>query len=230
MGGQWFLERHGNLLGPYSLEQVRGLVSSGQLRATDRVMRQGSSQLLPVHDVAEIVDPDSVETTVVAGMPIQEPLPALSVSQAPRLAPAPWNKKRLSLGIGVIAVVLALVVYLKWPSDSDDEPDFSSPDLPEWFHRAHRIRAAQGKKVGVFPGLGILNPPKNPPPPPRTFNASWFEKNFTHYLEREAYIYSVPERKYYSDGRMHVGTKVLVGEIASADVALVCVCSQTGRP
>lgn len=224
MAEQWFLERHGNLLGPYSLEQVRGLASAGQLRPGDKVLPDGGSQLLPVSAVPELASPAA------ATVAIQEPLPDLQVSQIRPVARAPWNKKLLCLGAGVAAALIGLAVFMMWPGDPDNEPDTSSPHLPEWFHRAHRIRAAQGKKVGVFPGLGILNPPKDPPPPPKYFTPTWFEKNFTHFLSREAYIYSVPQRAYYSDGRMHVGTKVMLGEIASADVALVCVCTANGRP
>jgi hypothetical protein len=222
MSGQWFLERHGNLLGPYSLEEVRGLASTGQLRATDKVMRDGTSQLLPVSAVPELVSADASATQ----------LPDLQVSQVPVVARPPerWNKKLLSVGVGLAVALVALAAYSLWPGDPDDEPDLSSPNLPAWFQRPHRIRAAQKKRVGIFPGLGVFNPPKNPPPPPKEFNLSWFEKNFTHYLAREAYVYSVPKRDYVSDGRMHVGTKVLLGEIASADVALVCTCTQNGRP
>lgn len=226
MSGQWFLERHGNLLGPYSLEQVRGLASTGQLRPTDKVLREGSSQLLAVSAVPELA------ATAAENVAVQPPLPDLQVSQVPPVVrPArKWDRKLLFAGAGIIAALIALAVFMMWPSDPDDEPDLASPDLPEWFQRPHRIRAAQGKKVGVFPGLGLFNPPKDPPAPPKGFNPTWFEKNFTHYLGREAYVYSVPKREYVSDGRMQLGTKVLLGEVASADVALVCVCSQNGRP
>lgn len=221
MSQTWFVERHGNLFGPFSVEQVRGLVSAAQLRPTDKVLQQGTSDLRPVSAVPELAVSAGEAVTVM------EPLPKLELPTQVVL-PNPWNRKRLAIGAVIAAVSLAVALYLFKPADPDSEPDPASPDIPEWFHRPHRIRPAKRQKVAVVPGLGVLNFPKDPPPPAK-FTAAWFEMNFTHYLAREAFIYARPEIQFYSDGKIQAGTKALLGETAG-EAALICICSETGRP
>jgi len=49
----WFYLRNNQPVGPISIEQLQGLVHSGELHAEDLVNRDGAADWLPVARVAE---------------------------------------------------------------------------------------------------------------------------------------------------------------------------------
>ena len=44
MGAQWFIGRHGQKYGPYSVEELQDLADNGKLSAEDMVWREGSDR------------------------------------------------------------------------------------------------------------------------------------------------------------------------------------------
>ncbi|MBM4072057.1 MAG: DUF4339 domain-containing protein [Planctomycetes bacterium] len=227
----WLVERHGRLLGPFSLDQMRGLVVSGQLRSMDRVLREGSTTLLQATAVPELM----LASALPAGALPVGALPAVDLEQMERdlaMPPRPAggrSRKRLGLGIGIaVAVGLAAGLYFWNSSRSDDDADLSITELPAWFQHEHRVLPARGKKVVALRGLGMMRPPPGTSRPDG-FTRAWFDRHFTHYLDQDAFIHARPRIEFQSDGKIAAGTKVLLGK-ELGEAALICVCSETGRP
>lgn len=210
----WFLERQGRLLGPYSLEQMRGLVASNQLRPADRVMKEGDSQLQIPTAVPELMAL-SGET---------EPVLVASLSEPEKAAPRFSGKTILWLA-GLVTLV-ALLAAMYWMNIRTE----SEAHLPEWFQSAHRILSSYhtSKPATALPGIGLLGLPEAPAPV--GFTPAWFEQNFTHYLDKNEFAFATPKvLKKDADGKILAGTKILLGGQVE-DLALVCICTPDGRP
>src|SRR5579859_6211677 len=159
-----------------------------------------------------------------------QPLPAFPTSPAAPLSspPAATQTKRrrtgLWLGIGTgaaIVVVLGIAVLLTKPAENRGD---YFPDLPEWFDRAHRIRAAE--QVISVEGIGMLLPP--PISPSHEFNSNWLEKNFTHYVADDAFVWATPKFEYPSHGNILAGTKVISSGKQVEKFTLACAVTNDG--
>lgn len=211
----WFLERQGRLLGPYSLQQMQGLVASNQLGPADRVMREGDRELQLPTAVPELMAlPEKVQAASL-----------VDLLQPETATPRASRKKTLWL-TGLAAALLVIFASIYWKSDSTESEDH----LPEWFRRAHRIQSSyQTKKAATaLPGIGLAGLPEEPAP--AGFSATWFEENFTHYLEKNEFAFATPRvLKLDADGKILAGTKLLLGGYVD-DLALVCICTPDARP
>lgn len=215
----WFLERQGNLLGPFSEEQIQGLVVAGQLGPADRVLREGSDQLVSPKSVPEFAFIPDETRTALAMQPVVE-LSQPSPPKKSRVATRKWVWVAAGLALAAIA---ALVFWINRDPGND-------PNLPEWFQRAHRVPSSYetGKYGTTMPGIGTILLPDAPAPP--GFTAKWFEENFTHYMARNEFVFARPkELKLDADGKILAGAKVLLGGHVN-DLALVCICTPDGRP
>jgi hypothetical protein len=193
-------------------------------------MPEGGSGLVALSAVPELSLPPG--EIVVASVPAEEFLQGQQASALQR--PSVWSIVRGSrwlrigalAGVAVIAVVaLAVVVYRM--NDPENEPDPASRELPEWFHREHRILPARGKVVATVPQMGVMRPPKQVSRPEK-FTREWFEKNFTHYTGENVFVFVRPRIEFYSDGKLVPGVKVLLGEYVG-EAALICICTEIGR-
>ena len=56
MSNQWYFSREGQNFGPYSWDELRGFVASGQVTAADPVWNEGMPNWIPAADVEGLVD------------------------------------------------------------------------------------------------------------------------------------------------------------------------------
>src|SRR5574340_61595 len=101
----WFVERHGDLLGPYSLEQVQGMAGSGQLRTSDRVVKEGTSQLLAPRAMLDIAPEQTA--AVAAPRPV-----AISSGPVPAAPPRFRAWRWLAVGTSLLVLVALLFAFI----------------------------------------------------------------------------------------------------------------------
>jgi hypothetical protein len=152
-----------------------------------------------------------------------EPYPESSPESSPR----PVEEKRqrawpLCLGLVAIAVVVGYAYLSNRP---EREPDYNYSDLPEWFDRAHRVMPAE--QVQAVEGIGLLLPP--PIEPSKEFDTQWLERNFTHYVRDNAFVWATPKQRYPSHGKIMAGTKVISSGKQVSEFTLVAAVSKDGR-
>jgi hypothetical protein len=221
MADCWFLSRHGNLSGPFSLEQLRAMARLGQLDPADMMLKEGTTQLLAPSAVFDQVEPKDPGAALAQALPRYSDAPAVAAGQR-RRSRGPWIAATVA-GLVVLFGLLQIILLGR------AEPDLTSPDLPPWFQRQYRIQPSRGKSVGVVRGVGLLNPPPQLSVPPG-FSPELFEQSFTHYLGAEVFVYATPKyREFSADGNLYAGSKVWLGEMTNG-LALICLCTPEGQP
>jgi hypothetical protein len=129
------------------------------------------------------------------------------------------------IAIGVVALA-AVVVFWSQP-DIDDEPPLS-PDLPEWFQPAYRIRKNRAIIFGVSaPQLAVPQVNKDVGV---KYSPEWLEEHFTHYMQVNAFVFIKAKIVYPCDGKIMEGVKVILGPRIDEDLSLICTLAPEGLP
>jgi len=129
-------------------------------------------------------------------------------------------------------VVLTGLTY--WTnSPVEAEPEYQpSPHLREWFHPEHRVKRQTAEPVGgegtiYLEGLGWI--PKEQAPAPGSFTKEWLDREFTHYMQRDAFFWAAPKaRNFAADGKIGAGIKVIFGEEVNGTF-LICTRTSDNR-
>ncbi len=93
MSTQWFYVQNGQRLGPVPMEQVKGLLASGNLPQDALVWNQGLSGWVPAHTLPELAPAPVYTPPAPQPMPMPMPMPV----PAPLPAPAPYGAPAQSL-------------------------------------------------------------------------------------------------------------------------------------
>jgi hypothetical protein len=209
MQDRWFLEPGGSRTGPHSLGQLQAMASSGQLRPTDLVLKEGA------------------DVPIAAGA-----VPGLFAAAAADKGPGnkwPAGRRWALVGAGGAAALVGVALLVHYLSGGAPRPN---PNLPEWFDPAYRI----GKNRGIiFPPGVVKRQGKGYARPGEAatggkYTEEWLDKHFTHYIDwQNAFIWSTPRVRYPSDGKIIAGVKVIVGEQVN-ELSLICTRTEDGRP
>jgi hypothetical protein len=231
MQERWFVEPGGNTTGPHSLGQLQVMLSSGRLKATDMILKEGTSTPIQASAIAALCpasmgNKEGPDKSAAAVMPE----PASAPTGAPAQASAGRSRRRWAIigggvAIAVIAAIIA-VYYLYFSAPRQN------PDLPEWFSPAYRIKSNRGIifPAGFFKRKGLEEPRPTPGVRGGKYTQEWLEKHFTHYVDwRNAFIWATPKVVYPSDGKILAGVKVIVGEQVN-DMSLICTVTPDGQP
>src|SRR5262245_2690227 len=118
---QWFYAKNGQQIGPVTLDQLKALVSSGQVAKTDMVWRDGMANWLPAGEVPEL----AVTVASAAGSAVP-PIPtgnysSMASSSSPQFAREIPNYLVQSilvtlfccLPLGIVSIVFAAQVNSK---------------------------------------------------------------------------------------------------------------------
>jgi hypothetical protein len=96
MTDQWYYMHMGRQSGPVSREELKQLVASGQLRGTDEVWQQGTTDWKPIQSI-----PDLAQALPPADSAVSTPLPGRSVSDLRTPVKPPAGEGEASGGLGI---------------------------------------------------------------------------------------------------------------------------------
>ena len=139
---------------------------------------------------------------------------AAALPQAAENRKFPPRKAWLWFAVGLCVALSALAMF--WTSEG---PDIDTSHLPKWFDRAHRIQSIPGQAGKYFKDVGIFKPPSRSVA--AESSPEWLEKNFTHYLGEDAFVWAQLSNK-IPDGKLLAGCKIIYGAELN-ECALICV-------
>jgi hypothetical protein len=140
------IQRDGQQMGPYTLEQINEYLVQGALLATDSAWHEGLPQWVPLNEIAGVVSDQAVTSTP---PPFKPP-----ATMAPKKTGATIEIPRLWV-IGAGAVVLAvvvLVVVVLWGTFSKKRRESDTVLSPE----ANIFKNTLGMKFVPVPGTKVL--------------------------------------------------------------------------
>jgi hypothetical protein len=130
-----------------------------------------------------------------------------------------------AIAIGILALA-AVVIF--WSEQEIDVEPALSPDLPEWFQPAYRIKKNRAIIFGVIPSQFAV--PQGNKDVGVNYSPEWLEEHFTHYMQVNAFVFIKPKIVYPCDGKIMEGVKVILGPRIDEELSLICTLAPDGLP
>jgi hypothetical protein len=231
MEDRWLVVADGASTGPYSLGDLQLMLSSGKLKGTASILKEGAIVAIPARSVPGLF-PDGSPEKAPNGDAVA--LDAQAEGRVPSREATPVRKRLTMRSWALVLTGLAVAVigaYLAWDYFSDNDP-LPDPNLPEWFSPRYRIK----KSYGIIAGPALLmrtgrwHVQATGTASPGRYTEEWLDKHFTHYVSpRNGFVWTRPRVVYPSDGKILGGVKVIVGGQVN-ELSYVCTLDPEGRP